>query len=87
MFGDHFFIFIDFQFQIREISLAILISMVWFILFVVGYIFPLILENLGITVCMITFGFVCILNAIFCAVFVPETRGKSYEEILDIMTK
>lgn len=30
---------------------------------------------------MITLGVICLLNAAFGAFFIPETRGKSYDEI------
>lgn len=75
------------NFQIREISLAMMVSFIWVIMFVTGTIFPFVMDAAGLTNCMILLGVMCILNAIFGLFFIPETRGKSYDEIVDLLVK
>lgn len=59
--------------------------MLWFIRFSLGYIFPFALSTMGISACLIIFGIVILLNAMFCMTYIPETRGKSYEEIQKLL--
>lgn len=57
----------------------------WFILFVLASIFPILLDTFGLFSCMITLAVMCALNATFAMFFIPETRGKSYEEIMELL--
>lgn len=61
--------------------------MLWILLFILGSVFPAVLEAIGLFTCMITLGVFSLLNALFGIFFVPETRGKSYEEIMEILNK
>lgn len=76
-----------FQFQIRAVCLAISLAIMWTILFITSAIFPILLQTIGLPNCMIIFGVMCLLNAIFGILFVPETGGKSHEEIMQLLTK
>lgn len=44
--------------------------------------FPLLTELIGLHGCMFLFGGVCLSCTIFYILFVPETKGKSYEQIM-----
>lgn len=61
--------------------------MLWIILFILGYIFPKIIEIFGIFNCMFGLGVICLLNALFGIFFLVETRGISFEEIGVLMSK
>lgn len=61
------------------------VSLIWLVLFVLGYIFPLVLDSIGLVYCMTILGVMCLLNVAFGIFFIPETRGKSHEEIMEIM--
>lgn len=61
--------------------------MLWIILFILGNIFPVILDNIGIFNCMFVLGIICLFNALFGVFFVVETRSKSFEEIEMLMSK
>lgn len=75
------------KFQIRQICFSVVISAMWIFGFVLGVIFPIFLETFGLLTCLTTFGLFCFMNAIFCLYFVPETKGKSHEEIMELLRK
>ncbi|XP_031623610.1 facilitated trehalose transporter Tret1-like [Contarinia nasturtii] len=72
--------------KIRQTCLSLSVSLIWVIQFVLVSIFPSFLETFGLFNTMITFGAISLLNAVYGYVFVPETRGKSYCEIMEILS-
>lgn len=82
-------LFIEFgnYLQIRAVCLAISLAIMWIILFIVSSVFPILMQSIGLFSCMMIFGVMCLLNAIFGIFFVPETGGMSHEEIMQILTK
>ncbi|XP_055296383.1 facilitated trehalose transporter Tret1-like [Sitodiplosis mosellana] len=72
--------------KIRQTCLALAASTMWLILFVLAWIFPILLEKFGLFSCMIALAVMCSLNAVFGMFFIPETRGKSYEEIMELLS-
>lgn len=73
--------------KIRQTCIALVISIIWTVLFVYGIIFYSIVELFGLYMCMVILGLFSFLTALFAIFFVPETRGKSYEEIRDLLIK
>lgn len=73
--------------KIRQTCIAMVISIIWAVLFVYGIIFYTFVELFGLYTCMIILGLFSLLTALFAFFFVPETRGKSYEEIRDLIVK
>ena len=73
------------KFQIRSTCIALAVSFLWLLLFVIGTIFPTFMRFLGLPVCMTVLGVMSLLNAVFCYFFIPETRGKSYEQIMELL--
>lgn len=59
----------------------------WIILFTLELIFPIFLEKFGLFNCMISLGSMCLLNVIFGILCIPETRGKSFTEIGEMLSK
>uniref|UniRef100_A0A7N6F966 Solute carrier family 2, facilitated glucose transporter member 5 n=1 Tax=Anabas testudineus TaxID=64144 RepID=A0A7N6F966_ANATE len=55
-------------------------SMMWLNLFIIGMIFPFLVNGLS-EFCFVPFGFVCLLSALYVGVFLPETQGKSLSVI------
>lgn len=54
-------------------------------MFISGYIYPFFLNAVGLSASMFVFGVICLLNACFGFFFVPETKGKSYDEIMELL--
>lgn len=71
--------------KIRQTCLALAVSIMWIILFILGSIFPIFLEKFGLFSCMLTLALFSSLNALFGMFFMLETRGKSHEEIMDLL--
>jgi MFS family permease len=57
------------------------VSLNWSFTFVVTKLYPIINRDLGPAITYGSFCFVCLLGTLFVVFFVPETRGKSREEI------
>uniref|UniRef100_A0A672IQZ8 Solute carrier family 2, facilitated glucose transporter member 5 n=1 Tax=Salarias fasciatus TaxID=181472 RepID=A0A672IQZ8_SALFA len=55
-------------------------SMMWMSLFLVGMLFPFIVNNLG-NFCFLPFLVVCLVSAVFLGLTMPETKGKTLAEI------
>lgn len=56
-------------------------------MFLGGSIFLTVIDMFGIYCCTIAFSIACLLNALYVIFYLPETRGKSFEEIEDMMNK
>lgn len=72
-------------FQIRSTCLAFIISIAWLLLFAVGSIFPFVQAEYGLHTCLFIFGSSSSLLAAYTYYFMPETLGKSSEEIMEIL--
>lgn len=59
--------------------------MMWGVLFIIGYVYPAIEDVIGVGNCFFGFGVITIIGAIFGYVYMPETRGKSYDEIMTLL--
>jgi SP family arabinose:H+ symporter-like MFS transporter len=66
---------------IRGRALAISIMVMWVADTIVGQITPMLLEKFGSPVTFWFFGFFCVVAFIFVYKLLPETKGKSLEEI------
>lgn len=58
----------------------------WVVMFVLNSIYPPLSAVIGLPACMYIFSFVCVLNALFGLIFMFETRGKSHEEIMVMLS-
>lgn len=55
-------------------------SLMWISLFLVGMLFPFIVNSLG-NICFLPFLAVCLVSAVFLGLTLPETKGKTLAEI------
>lgn len=62
------------------------VSCMWIILFLLGMILPKFLEIFGLSTFMIILGAMSFLNALFGMFCIPETRGKSFEQITEMLS-
>ena len=63
------------------LNLGIALAVMAVLTFLVVKVFPMVMLSMG---AVITYGFfavVCVLTSVFCFYFVPETRGKTVDEL------
>ncbi len=65
---------------IRGTAMSIATVCLWISCFLVSQFFPWMLDNLGGN-CFFVYAFICAIAFIFVLVFVPETKGRTLEEI------
>lgn len=73
--------------QIRGACISIALCLMWTIIYVYETIFPNLINCMGLSGCMTMFGVMSVLCTIFGIIFIPNTRGKSHEEIMQILAK
>jgi SP family sugar porter-like MFS transporter len=67
--------------RIRGMAMAVATFALWAACFVLTYTFPLLKESLGPYGTFWLYGVICILGFVFVKMMLPETKGKSLEEI------
>ncbi|XP_065084159.1 facilitated trehalose transporter Tret1-like [Ochlerotatus camptorhynchus] len=67
--------------KLRSFGGSLCTTFLWVVSFIVIKYFPVMVEVLGMHGCMWTFAGCCLFGVFFNALFIPETRGKSIEEI------
>ncbi len=67
--------------HIRGKAMSIATFANWSANFLVAFIFPWYVSKIGMNFGFFTFAFMCLMAAIFFYLYVPETKGKSLEEI------
>lgn len=67
--------------KIRSIVIQICCCTSWAMVAVTTKLFPILIEGIGLHGCIALFGGCCIVAATFVWLKVPETNGKSFEEI------
>lgn len=67
--------------HIRGTALSVCIMTMWVADWLVNLLFPVIRDGLGIAVTFFIFSFFCVLSFLYAKKNLPETKGKSLEEI------
>jgi SP family xylose:H+ symportor-like MFS transporter len=67
--------------QVRATAVSISVAALWIACFVLTYTFPLLNGAFGTAGTFFIYGLICFLGACFVFFFVPETKGKSLEQI------
>lgn len=67
--------------SIRGMAMGIATFFLWFANFLVGYLFPILLAAIGLSKTFIVFTVLNVLSLLYAIKFIPETRGKSLEEL------
>lgn len=73
--------------RLRSEAMSVAVVFLWAAVFVVSFTFPYMLNVLGGGSAFLIFGIMCIIYLIFLFVKVPETKGKSLEELEKILIK
>lgn len=67
--------------RIRSLALSLATLMLWLADFVVTYTFPIMSQRLGTSLTLLTYAGCCVLTFGYVLVSVPETKGRSLEEL------
>ena len=67
--------------RIRGAAISVAVSSLWIACFILTYTFPILERVLGTGNTFWTYAFICAVGFVFVRSFVPETKGKSLEQI------
>lgn len=67
--------------RVRGLAMSIAVSALWVACFLVTFTFPLLNKAMGAAGTFWCYGVICLVGFVFIAVFIPETKGKSLEEL------
>src|SRR3712207_85474 len=70
-----------FPLEIRGLAIGISVFLLWITNFFVGLFFPSMVAAFGITTTFFLFAVVGAISIVFVKTMVPETRGRSLEEL------
>lgn len=69
--------------RVRGQAMAVAVMALWAACFILTYTFPILNDSLGASGTFWLYAAICLAGAIFVAVKLPETKGKSLEQIED----
>jgi MFS transporter, SP family, major inositol transporter len=72
-----------FPMTIRGFAMGVSISLLWAANTFISFVFPILAESLGSTVVFLMFAVINFVSLAFVIKFVPETRGRTLEELED----
>jgi MFS transporter, SP family, xylose:H+ symportor len=67
--------------RIRSHGISMAVSTLWIASFLLTYTFPLLNQLEGTAGIFLTYGVICLVGFVFVAAFVPETKGRTLEQI------
>jgi sugar porter (SP) family MFS transporter len=67
--------------RVRAVGVSAAVSALWIASFLLTYTFPFLDRALGNSGVFLTYGIICFAGCLFVALTVPETRGRSLEQI------
>ena len=70
-----------FPLKIRGLGMGSTAFVLWMVNFAVGFSFPILTQGIGISATFFMFASIGVLAVIFVKLYLPETRGKSLEEL------
>lgn len=67
--------------RVRSHGISAAVSSLWIASFVLTYSFPVLNKSIGTAGIFFGYGVICLLGCVLVAVFVPETKGRTLEQI------
>ena len=67
--------------RIRGAAISVAVSALWIACFIMTYLFPILKDSIGMDKVFWTYGLVCFAGFVFVWRKVPETKGKTLEQI------
>lgn len=74
-----------FPFQIKSFIYTFCLCLSWVFAFIILKYFETLVELIGMSGLMLTFSINCLIGGTFVIICVPETKGKSFPEILKML--
>ncbi|TAM78894.1 MAG: MFS transporter [Acidobacteria bacterium] len=72
--------------HIRGVGMSFAVSSLWIASFILTYTFPLLNQRFGPAVTFWIYSGICVLGFVFIHFWLPETKGKTLEEIEQVLT-
>lgn len=69
--------------KVKDLNVSLCIGLLWTLSFIVVKYLPLMIEAIGFHTSLLFFAGICVFGTVFIVFFVPETKGKSYEQIME----
>jgi uncharacterized membrane-anchored protein len=73
--------------RLRSEAMSVAVVFLWAAVFLVSLTFPYVLNALGGGTAFLVFGSMCVVYLVFLITKIPETKGKSLEELEKILIK
>jgi SP family arabinose:H+ symporter-like MFS transporter len=73
--------------RLRSEAMSVAVVLLWAAVFLVSFTFPYMLNVFGGGTAFLVFGCMCVIYLIFLFIKIPETKGKSLEELEKILVK
>ena len=73
--------------RIRSEAMSVAVVFLWAAVFLVTFTFPYLLNVFGGGTAFLIFGFMCVIYLVFLFMKIPETKGKSLEELEKVLIK
>ncbi|AIF52698.1 sugar porter family MFS transporter [Pelosinus sp. UFO1] len=70
-----------FPLRLRGLGMGVCVLFVWITNFIIGFFFPALLSNFGLYITFFIFVAIGIISLIFVKMYVPETTGRTLEEL------
>ncbi|GAB0090685.1 hypothetical protein DMENIID0001_054360 [Sergentomyia squamirostris] len=67
--------------KVRSIVCSVMYMCLWFLMFLFTHFFLILVENIGLDTVLLTYFSWCVFEGLIPWKFLPETRGKTYDEI------
>jgi MFS family permease len=72
--------------RVRSHGVSAAVSALWIASFLLTYTFPAMNASFGTAGIFFVYGMICLAGCLFVAIFVPETKGRTLEQIETIVT-
>ena len=71
--------------HLKEFLMSFCMALMWLLAFATTKFLPFLTNTFGFHGSMFLFSGVCLISILFIVFFVPETKGKSYEQIMNAL--
>lgn len=71
--------------KVKDFGLTLCMALLWIFSYITIKYLPFLTDVLDIHGTVFVFAAVCVCGAVFMFLFVPETKGRSYEEIMALL--